>query len=331
MYGACSAGAVLISVVEYGTVVACEYHDSVVVQTFLLQIFHSLAHAPVGFYHHIAACSRGRLALELRCWDAWNVRLVQSVVEEERLALRHSVDVSLHFGEYVGSHGLLVPDGTLAAFHESYAWNAVNHSVLMSVTPVHLHQFGVVHAGGFALERVFIIYGNGVVGVEVGHASVLDIHRRHTIDGGGDEVGVVEPDGVARRCYLSVPVNLALAHAQMPLAYGGGGVAGVLEHLANGELVGADEQRSIAWQNLGIVVTPRIHARHEAVARRCGCGRRGVSVGEAGTVLRQEVDVGCRDGAVAVGTHIAPAQVVGYDYYHVGSFCRPCRHRHRRQ
>ena len=38
VYGACFAGAVLISVVEYGTVVAYEYHDSVVVQTFLSDI-----------------------------------------------------------------------------------------------------------------------------------------------------------------------------------------------------------------------------------------------------------------------------------------------------
>ena len=187
---------------------------------------------------------------------------MQSVIEEERLALRHSVDISFHFGEYVGSHCLFVPDGTLAAFHESYARNAVNHCVLMPVTPVHFHQFGVVYAGGFALERVLIIYINGVVGVEVCHASVLDIHRRHAIDSGGDEVGVVEANGVACRCYLSVPVNLALAHTQVPFAYGGGGVAGVLEHLADSKLVGVDEQRSITRQNLGIVVTPRIHTRH---------------------------------------------------------------------
>ncbi len=74
-----------------------------------------------------------------------------------------------------------------------------------------------------------------------------------------------------------------------------------------------DDQRSVAGQDAGARLAPRIFAgEHRVAGRRAGGGRR-MCVGETDAFARQPIDVRRLDARGAVGGDIAVAEIVGVD------------------
>ena len=67
---------------------------------------------------------------------------------------------------------------------------------------------------------------DGVGGVEVYDAVVVDVDGGDAVGGGGEEEGVVEAGFVGAGLDFGVPVDVAVAEADVPFAYEAGGVAG---------------------------------------------------------------------------------------------------------
>ena len=197
--------------------------------------------------------------------------LVESVVEEEGLVLV-GVDEGVAAVEEILRHLVVLPSCGVASSHESYASDAVDDGVVVAVGGGHAYELGIVAQGGFSGEVVFVADFDGVVGVESYHSSVLDIYGGHSVHGGRDDARVVESYLSCSGAYDVVPVDLAAPHAEVPLADGCGGVACVLEHAWEGELLWIDDEWCVAGEDVCVLVLPGVHAGEESVAAGCAGG-----------------------------------------------------------
>src|SRR3546814_14872879 len=81
-----------------------------------------------------------------------------------------------------------------------------------------LQLFGMLGAGRLAADLGLVIDADRVGGVEVHDAAILDQHRRHAVERRGHEIAIVEADIERPGRDRAVPVDLAVAEAQMPFA-----------------------------------------------------------------------------------------------------------------
>ena len=232
-------------------------------------------------------------------------------------------------GDGVGNV-LVFPERFASALHEADARNAVDDAHVVAVGGAQPEQLGIRFAGGFTGEIAAVAHLDGGRGIVVAHASVFDEHTGHAVGGGGHDAAVVEPKIGGGEVDLSVPVLLcgAAAEPEVPLADGGGGVAGGFEKIGQGELFGADDHGGVAGGHIGTGAAEGVFAREESVAGGGGGGGAGMGIGEAHAVGGEAVDVGGVHPLGAVAREVAVADVVGHDDQHVGALLGGGQHAH---
>ena len=188
-------GLVLVAVVDDGAVVATEDEDGVVGKLEAVEGVHDFAYGPVQLEDDVATGAHAALSGETGVGDAGNVDVLGAHVEEEGAVL--VVD-----DEVLGLGG--VAAGNLAD-----AGDAVDDGVVVSLAGLEGDEFGVFESGGPVAYFVVVADGDGVVGVEACHAAVFDEDAGHAVDGGGDDVFVVEADVLGVRADECVEVGAA--------------------------------------------------------------------------------------------------------------------------
>ena len=104
----------------------------------------------------------------------------------------------------------------------------------------------------------------------------------------------------------------------MPFSYGCGSIAGILEGIRNGELLGADDHTGITTGNIGVRMTESIFTRQQSIARRGTGGCNSMDIGEADAALGQGIHIRCLHTGSAETLQIAIAKVIGKDDNHIG-------------
>ena len=185
--------------------------------------------------------------------------------------------------------------------------------------PIHLQlrALGVGLEVGVSGVRGLVADLDRVLGVEPDDGAVLDEDRRHPVAGGGHDEGVSEADLIGRRVDLLVPVHVARAESEVPLADDAGGVAEFGEAGGHRRATGLDDEASVAGQDAGALATPGVFARQERIARgRAGRGR-AIAGGEACALHGELIEIRGRDGLGAVAAEVAPADVIGVEQHDV--------------
>jgi hypothetical protein len=136
----------------------------------------------------------------------------------------------------------------------------------VAVAGLHLEEFGIGRAGRLAGEGVAVIHADGIVGVQVDHAAILHENAGHAVAGGGKNEGVVETDIERTGGNLAIPVEVAGAQAQMPLAHNASPVAGLFQHGGERVAAGLDDQRRVARQHTRALVAPRVLSGEQRIA-----------------------------------------------------------------
>ena len=84
------------------------------------------------------------------------MRLMETVIEEERLALVSRVNVVLHFVHEVVSHILVCPDCLLSATHIADARYSVDNGFVMMMVPHHTYHIEILLSIWLSREVVFV-------------------------------------------------------------------------------------------------------------------------------------------------------------------------------
>ena len=311
-------GLVLVAVVDDGAVVATEDEDGVVGKLEAVEGVHDFAYGPVQLEDDVATGAHAALSGETGVGDAGNVDVLGAHVEEEGAGLVVDDEVLGLGGDDVG-YLFIVPEGGFSAGHPADAGDAVDDGVVVSLAGLEGDEFGVFESGGPVAYFVVVADGDGVVGVEACHAAVFDEDAGHAVDGGGDDVFVVEADVLGVRADECVEVSAAFgAESEVPLADGGGGVAFCVEHVGQGDAGGVDDQFRVAGGDAGVLLPPGVHSGEEAEARGGAGGGGGVCVGELCALSGEAVDVGGVYAGCAIAAEVADAEVVGYQVDDVG-------------
>ena len=130
-----------------------------------------------------------------------------------------------------------------------------------------------------------IVFGVGdfqrVSRFEVSHLAVLDIHAGHAVGRRGHDERLVETYVARGRADFAVPVDLAIAEADVPFADYGGVISGALQNLGQGGFARTNDHWRITGEDFRAGIPPRIASRHQAIARRRAGGGRRIAVGES--------------------------------------------------
>ena len=182
---------------------------------------------------------------EARVRHARHVDIVGREIEKERAGAILFQKRNGLAGDRV-RHILIHPARGLAAGHIADPADAVDDGHVVAVAGVHLEEIGIGRAGGFAGERVVVIHADRVFRVQVDDAAVLHEDARHAVAGGRENEGVVETDVERTGRDLAIPIEVAGAQAEMPLADHAGAVAGLFQHGGERVAAGLDDQRRVA-------------------------------------------------------------------------------------
>ena len=218
-------------------------------------------------------------------------------------------------------NALVAPQGAAAALHVANARYVVDDAHVVAVAgPQFGEQFGIVAPRGLALEVVLVTYADGGRGVVVCHTAVFDVHAGHAVGGGRHDVVVVKAEVAWCEVDGAVPIlcGCAAAQAQVPFAYGGGGVACAVHEVGHGGLARFYNHAGIARCHIGAGAAERVFASEQRVARRGGRGGAGVHVSHAHPVGGQTVDGGGAHPCGAIAGQVAIAKVVGHEYNDIG-------------
>ena len=196
-------------------------------------------------------------------------------------------------------------------------------------------QLGMLGAGRLGADLLLVVDADRVRRIEVEDAAILDEHGRHAIERRGDEERAVEPDLGRPRRDGAVPVDIAVAEPQVPLADEAGGIARTLQHRGQGVAAGADQRGRVARQDFRSRCAPGVIAGQKGVARRGAGGRGGMRPGEPRAARREPIDVRRPDPGRTVAAEVAIAEVVGIDEDDVraarGGGGRACESQRKRQ
>ena len=285
------------------------------------------SHRPIELQDGFAAQSHGTLAAETLVRPTRHVHVVGAEIHEKR-ALRtvggrglRGIDPVQGIRHNGVGNVLVFPKRVAATFHIADARNAVDDAHVVAVGGTQAEQLGMGLAGGLAGEVAAIAHFDGCRGIVVAHTAVFDVDTGHAVGRGRHDATILKAECGGGEVDLSVPILLrrATPQAEVPLADGGGGVAGFLEHLGQGELLGTNDHGGIACGHIRAGTTEGIFAGEETIARGRGGGGAGVGIGEARSVGGKAVDVGCFHPVGPVAGEVAIAYIVGHDDQHVGA------------
>ena len=195
----------------------------------------------------------------------------------------------------------------------------MDDSSLMAVEPGHRHLFRVRKRRWFTGEILLIIDLDRIGRIQAHDPAVFDIHRGHAVDGGRNQVGIIEADRIAGRDDGRIPVGLSIPHTQMPFPDGGRGVARRLHHLGKGIHGRVHKQRGVAGQDAGFGIPPGVHARKKAEPAGGGRRRGGIGAAHQQPFRCKAVDVRRPDRSGAVAAQVADSQVVCNDEKDIGT------------
>lgn len=170
----------------------------------------------------------------------------------------------------------------------------------------------------FAGEWLFVVDLDGIGGVKVGDAAVFDEDAGDAVASSGDDEGIIEADLIGAGSDFGVPIDVAIAEAEVPLADATGGVTALLEDGRKGGAAGSEESGRVAWEDGGVFTPPSVFARQERVAGGSAGSRGGVAVCEAEASAGEFIEVGSFEGGAAVTTEVAVADIIGEDEDDVG-------------
>ena len=172
---------VLIAVVQHRTVVAGQYDDGVFHKSLLLQGAHYLAYAPVELYYGIAAQSHLAGAAESLMWESRHMHIVRGKVHEEGVLAVLLYEVYGMRGDAV-RYVLVLPQGLASALHVTYAPDAVNDGIVVSVRTLQVEeQFGIVLASRLSLEVLVVVHIDRSRGVVICDLAILYEDARHAV------------------------------------------------------------------------------------------------------------------------------------------------------
>lgn len=271
----------------------------------LLQGGHEAAQGVIHLQGHIAADAEPAFAAEAGVRVARHVDIIRAEVEEQGLA-GTAGDEALRSGGDVICNVLIFPEGGGAAAHVADAGDAVDDGIgMLPVTGASpgLEQLRV--GGGCFLAGVgipFVVHMDGFLRVEVTHFAILHIDAGHAVARGGHDEGVIEAHVCRSGGDGTVPVNVAAAQAQVPLADGRGAVACLLhEGAQRGGLVSrGQDEGCIPRQDAGALLPPGILPGEQRVARGGAHGVGAVRIGEEQSLVCKALHIRARDLLTAV-------------------------------
>src|SRR5437667_3388246 len=121
---------------------------------------------------------------------------------------------------------------------------------------------------GFVAHLAAVGYLDGIGRIQSSHAMVLYEHARDTVAGCRHDEGVVETDFQRTRSDFPVPIQMAIAQTEVPLAHAAGGVTRSFQQRGNRLASGSDDQFGVAWQNSSPFAAPGVFAGEQGITRR---------------------------------------------------------------
>ena len=164
-----------------------------------------------------------------------------------------------------------------------------------------------------------VAHADRVGRVETDDAVIFDIDAGDAVARGGDEKAIVKADFQRAGFDVAVPIEIARAEAEVPLADNARLVAGRFERAGECRRAWWNDERGVAGQDAGARLSPGILAGEQGEARGGAGGGTAVGVGEAEPFAGDAVEVRRFDRRRAVAAEIAVADVVGVDEDNVGA------------
>ncbi len=113
----------------------------------------------------------------------------------------------------------------------------------------------------FAGEWLFVVDLDGIGGVKVGDAAVFDEDAGDAVARSGDDERIIEADLIGAGFDFRVPIDVAIAEAEVPLADATGGVTALLEDGRKSGAAGSEESGRVTWEDGGVFTPPGVFAR----------------------------------------------------------------------
>ena len=114
-----------------------------------------------------------------------------------------------------------------------------------------------------------------VARVQVHDAVVLEEHGRHPVAGCREQEAVIKADLQRPWLDVLVPVDTAVAKAEVPFADDSRRVTGALEHRRDRRLAGPDDGRCVARENCRLAAEAVLAGQQRVARGRAGRGRAG--------------------------------------------------------
>ncbi len=329
---------IIIPVIQHRPVITRKNHNRILQQPQALQARNRLTHTPIRLHDSIPARPQVRTSDETGMRRPRHMRLMQPIIKEKRLLSTLLLQPRLHLGHKIIRHILVHPPGLLPAFHKPDPRNPVHNRVIMPVVPHHFQHLRVAQRRRLALKILLIIHINRIIGLQALHNPVPNINRRHAIVRRGNQASIIEPHGIRARHNLLIPINIPVAHSEVPFPDRSGIVARRLHHLRQRRDVRRNQQGSVSRQDFRVRVPPRIQPREHRVPARSRRRRSRIPVGKPDPAARQRIDIRRLDQSVPVSADVAHPEIVGHNQKNIrllrsllSAPAARCRHRDRRQ
>ena len=274
---------------------------------------------PVRLNDSVTTRPHGCFAYKTLVGSTGYMRFVQAVVQEEGSILVFGYKI-LHLIYKIVGHVLVFPTGFLTAFHITDTGYSVYYGVIVSVCPLHLQHLRVRDGSRFSFKILLVTYFDGISRIESHDIAVFHVNGRHTVIGCRNQARVIETDFPGTRFDGFIPVDISVAHTQMPFSDSSGHITTLLHHLRQSELMLIDDKRSIAGQDFCILIFPRIHSGHQGITTGSRRRRSGISVREADSSMSQTVDIRGMNGSRSISADIAKSQIIGKNHNHIRFF-----------
>ncbi len=185
-------GLVLVSVIAHGTVVGAEYDERVLLEVVFLEGFDEFAHAPVELDDDVSSVAQTRFATEAFVWNARYVKVMGGKEEEEGMILILG-DPLVGFLDPLVGQVLVAEAGGMTPGVKTNPTDTVVDGRVVTVAPVHLQRVPMGDARRVVRARFLAADPEGVLGIQIEYAMVLDVDLRHSVIGGGEQETVAKP------------------------------------------------------------------------------------------------------------------------------------------
>ena len=194
------------------------------------------------------------------------MRLMKPVIQKKRFVSVILYE-TFHLIHKITGHILVNPPCILAALHIADSWDSVDDGIIMAVRPLHFQHLRVIESRRLPLKIFLIINKYRVIGFKPHHSAVLHKYCGDPVISCGNDTRIIESDFTGTRTDGVIPVNIAVTHTEMPFPDSTGSISSLLHHLRKSFLVGRNNQRRVAGQNLNIIA-PWIHTCQQRITAR---------------------------------------------------------------